>query len=114
MSPRRVSEGLSCNFKRNHVSIWYWIQKHYPQKVSTKRKGITGYTIDETLTTVGSEHTWLWVAIEPKNRQTLPLSISKERDRFVAEMLISCATKIHGKHPVSTDGGHGTRWLAGP
>ena len=48
---------------------------------------------------------WLWVAIEPKNRQILALSISKERNMFVAERFISDVIKNHGKHPVSTDGG---------
>ena len=54
---------------------------------------------------VGSEYIWLWVAIEPENRQILALSISKERNMFVAERFIRGLVKIHGKHPVSTDGG---------
>jgi len=37
----------------------------------------------------GSEYTWLWVAIEPKNKQILALSISKERNMFVAERFIA-------------------------
>jgi putative transposase len=54
---------------------------------------------------VGFEFSWLWVAIEPENRQILALSISKERNMFVAERFISVVIKNHGKHPVSTDGG---------
>ena len=54
---------------------------------------------------VGFEFIWLWVAIEPENRQILALSISKERNMFVAERFISVVIKNHGKHPVSTDGG---------
>jgi len=54
---------------------------------------------------VGFEFIWLWVAIEPENRQILALSISKERNMFVAERFISDVIKNHGKHPVSTDSG---------
>jgi len=54
---------------------------------------------------VGSEYVWLWVAIEPKNKQILALSISKERNMFVAERFISKLVMIYGSHPVSTDGG---------
>ncbi|MBA3750663.1 MAG: hypothetical protein H0X03_07225 [Nitrosopumilus sp.] len=43
--------------------------------------------------------------IEPKNRQILALSISKERNMLIAEKFISGLVRIHGKNPVSTDGG---------
>jgi transposase-like protein len=38
---------------------------------------------DETAIKAGSEYLWLWVAIEPKNKQILALSISKERNMVV-------------------------------
>jgi transposase-like protein len=60
--------------------------------------------LDETLLKVGSELIWLWIAIEPENRQILALSISKERNMFVAERFLDGLIKVHGKHPVSTDG----------
>jgi putative transposase len=41
--------------------------------------------VDETLLKAGSEYVWLWVAIDPKSRQILALSISKERNMFVAQ-----------------------------
>ena len=86
---RRASKILSSYFiKRNHVSVWNWgIQKYHPNKIFTKRrKRISEYMVDETLLKVGSEYIWLWwVAIEPINRQVLVLSISKERNMFVAE-----------------------------
>ena len=105
LSLRRASERLSCIFKRNHVSIWNWIQKYHPQKISAKSKKIDEFIIDETLFKVGSEYVWLWVAIEPENKQILALSISKERNMFVAERFISKLVMIYGSHPVSTDGG---------
>ena len=43
--------------------------------------------------------------IEPENRQILALSITKERNTFVAERFLSGLVKIHGNQPVSTDGG---------
>ena len=105
LSLRRTSQQLSYFIKRNHVSIWNWIQKYHPQRISSKSKKINEFIIDETLFKVGSELIWLWVAIEPKNKQILALSISKERNMFVAERFISKLVMIYGSHPVSTDGG---------
>ena len=107
LSTRNVAKAMFCfrKVKRSHVAIWKWIQKYHPKKISSKRKRISEFIIDETLLKVGSEFIWLWVAIEPENRQILVLSISKERNMFVAERFISDVIKIHGKHPVSTDGG---------
>ena len=107
LSTRNVARAMFCfrKVKRSHVAIWKWIQKYHPKKISSKRKKIEEYIVDETLIKVGSGLVWLWVAIEPKNRQILALSISKERNTFVAERFISDVIKNHGKHPVSTDGG---------
>ncbi|VFJ15268.1 DDE-type integrase/transposase/recombinase [Candidatus Nitrosocosmicus franklandus] len=106
LSSRKASERLSRMYKRNHVSIWNWIQKYRPQKLkASRRRRILEYIVDETMLKVGSEYIWLWVAIEPANRQILALSISKERNMFVAERYLSNLIKVHGKHPVSTDGG---------
>jgi len=105
LSLRRTSERLSCFVKRNHVTIWNWIQKYRPRKILSKKKRISEFIIDGTLIKVGSEYIWLWVAIEPENRQILALSISKERNMLIAERFISNIVKVYGKHPVSTDGG---------
>lgn len=108
LSLRRTSERLSCFIKRNHVSIWNWIQAYRPLKVSSNRKRISEYVVDETILKVGSEYIWLWIAIESKNKQILALFLankSKERNMFVAERFLSGLINSHGKHPVSTDGG---------
>jgi putative transposase len=105
LSLRRASERLSCFIKRNHVSIWNWIQEYHPLKISSKRKRISEYVVDETMLKVGSEYIWLWIAIEPENKQILALTISKERNMFVAERFLSDIVRDYGKHPVSTDGG---------
>jgi hypothetical protein len=73
--------------------------------ISSKRKRISEFIVDETLLKVGSEYVWLWVTIEPETIQILSLSISKERTMFVVARYLSVLVKSHGKHPVSTDGG---------
>jgi len=105
LSLRKASERLSQLYKRNHVSIWNWIQKYHVRRISSKGKRISEHIVDETLLKVGSEYVWLWVTLEPESRQILSLSISKERNMFVAERYLSGLVKVHGKHPVSTDGG---------
>ncbi len=105
LSLRRTSQQLSSLIKRNHVTIWNWIQKYHPQRISSKSKRISEFIIDETLFKVGSEYIWLWVAIEPENKEILALSISQERNMFVAERFISKLVLTYGTHPVSTDGG---------
>jgi putative transposase len=91
--------------KRSHVAIWKWIQRYHPKKITSKRKKIDEYIVDETLIKVGTEYIWLWVTIEPENREILALSISKERNMLIAERFLSNVVRHHGKHPVSKDGG---------
>ena len=105
LSLRRASERLSCFIKRNHVSIWNWIQEYHPLKISTKSKRISEFIVDETLIKVGSEYIWLWVAIDAKSKVILALTICKERNMFVAERFLSDIVRDYGKHHVSTDGG---------
>ena len=50
---RLTSQQLSCFIKRNHVSIWNWIQKYKPWKYLRKRK-IKEYIIDEIAIKAGS------------------------------------------------------------
>ena len=73
LSLRRTSQRLSCFIKRNHVTIWNWIQKYHPEKISTRSKRISEFIVDETLLKVGSEYIWLWVAIDAKNKEILAL-----------------------------------------
>ena len=91
--------------KRNHVSIWNWVQKYKPRKLSSRKRKVDGFVVDETLVKVGSELIWLWVAMEPANKEILSISISKERNMFVAERFLYRLSEKYGEHPVSTDGG---------
>ena len=108
LSLRNVVKALSyLNIvKRSHVTIWNWIQKFHPKKMSLEeRKEVSEYIVDETVIKAGSENIWLWVATEPENDQFLAQTISKERNMFIAERFLSDIVKNYGKHAVSTDGG---------
>ena len=52
-----------------------------------------------------SEYIWLWIAIEFESKEIVGFNITKERNMFVAEKLISKIIIEYGKHPVYTDGG---------
>lgn len=100
-----TAKALNRFVHRSHVSVWKWVQKYKPKRVSSKRKKINGFIVDETLIKIGSEFTWLWVAIEPKDKGILSINISKERNMLLAERFLSNLLEEHGQHPVSTDGG---------
>jgi putative transposase len=80
LSLRRTSQQLSCFIKRNHISIWKWIQHYKPMKIlQRKRKKVQEFIVDETLLKVGSQYVWVWVAIEPLAKVILGIRISFER-----------------------------------
>jgi hypothetical protein len=45
LSLRRTTERLSYLIKRNHVTIWNWIQKYTPKKIISKKKRIAEFII---------------------------------------------------------------------
>src|SRR6478672_13324753 len=100
LSLRRTSERLACFIRRNHVSIWNWIQKYKSQRISSKKKNIEEYVLDETIIKADSEYIWLWVAIESKSKEILGISISKERNMFVAERFLSNIVEKYGDSPI--------------
>jgi putative transposase len=108
LSFRNAAKALSFLLlvKISHVSIWKWIQKYKPKKYR-KNKKIIEFIIDETAIKAGSELVWLWVIIEPKDKEILvAVDISKERNMFVvAERFLSHVLDKYGKHQVSSDGG---------
>ena len=77
------------------------------ERLSYTKIEISELIIDETQIKVGSsEYIWLWVAIESKtNKNILGISISKERNMFVAERFLSNIIENYGYHPVSADCG---------
>ena len=47
----------------------------------------------------------VWVSIGYESKEILEISISKERNMFVAKRFLSAIIEEYGEYPVSTDGG---------
>jgi putative transposase len=105
LSLRNTSQAISRFVKKSHTAIRDWIQKYKPEMLSSRKIRINEFIIDETIIKVGSEYIWLWIAIENDNREILQISISRERNMFVAERFILNLVKRYGNHPVSINGG---------
>jgi putative transposase len=99
-----TSKAVSRFIKRSHTAIRDWIQKFIPAIVGSKKIRVTEFIIDETIIRVGSGYIWLWTAIKNDNREILQISISKERNMFVAEHFMQSLIRKYGEHPISTDG----------
>jgi putative transposase len=96
---------LSQFVKRNHISIWNWIEWYKPKKILQKKRRVSEFIIDETLLKVGE----LCLALGCNQLPTdtiivLSISISIERNMLVAEQFIQRLATEYGKHPVRTDG----------
>ncbi len=59
------------------------MQKFKLERLFHSKNKISKFIVDETQIKVGSEHIWLWVAIESETKNILAISISKERNMFV-------------------------------
>src|SRR3954454_20956866 len=98
LSLRKTSQRLFPIIKRNHVSIWNWIQSYKPQKILQKKKKVMEFIIDETLLKVSNEYVWLcMVAIEPIDKIILGIRISVERSMLIAERFIHELSTTYGK-----------------
>ncbi len=108
LSFRNTAKALSFLkiIKISHVSIWNWIQKYKPKKYFKKRK-IKEYIIDETAIKAGSELIWLWVVIEPTDKEILSFQFKRAKHVFAKERILSNVIDKYGKHQVSSDGGTG-------
>jgi putative transposase len=73
-------------------------------KISTK-KIVLEFIVDETIIQAGSEYIYLVVAIKPKDKEIIGMSILKERNMFVAERFLSSIVDEYGQHTVSTKDG---------
>jgi putative transposase len=107
LSLRNVSKAISRFVQRSQSAIRDWIQKFKPERLFYRINKISKFIVDETqIKVVGSEYIWLWIAIEPENKEIVGLRISKERNMFViAERFLSDIVYKHGKYPISTNGG---------
>jgi putative transposase len=106
LSLRNTSKALVIfrDEKRSHIAVWNWIQRFDCYQFYRRRR-ISAFIIDETIIQVGSQHFWLWIAIEPVRKTVLGIHLSKERNMFVAENFILSLVFKYGKHAVYTDGG---------
>src|SRR5436853_4658869 len=86
LSLRKTSQRLYPIIKRNHVSIWNWIQKYKPQKIIQKKKKVMEFIIDETLLKVSNECALLCVAFEPLDKIIPGIHISVEGSMLVVEL----------------------------
>ena len=62
---------MSGFVKRNHVSIWNWIQRYKPEKISHTKRRIYEFIFNETLIKVGGEFAWSGIASKPKDKTIL-------------------------------------------
>jgi putative transposase len=61
-----LSKTVLTLIKRNHVSIWNWMQKYRPKRLSSRKKRVGESVVDETLLKIGqSWHGFDGSAIEP-------------------------------------------------
>jgi putative transposase len=93
LSLRNTSKALTIfkDQKRRYVSVWNWIQRFGSLQIY-KRKRVSAFIIDETIIQIGSQHFWLWIAIEPIHSSVLGINISEERNMLVAEKFIHSFT----------------------
>ena len=74
---------------------------------------ISEYIVDEMLIKVGSEYIWLWVAIEPNNKQILALFYFQGKKHVCCEHFLSNLVKILESIQSQQMEAHGTQWPVG-
>jgi putative transposase len=107
LSLRNTSKALEPfkDQKRSYIAVWDWIQRFGSSHIYNKHRRISAFIIDETIIQIGSQHSWLWICIEPVHKSVLGIYISEERNMFVAENFIRSLVDKYGRHTVYTDGG---------
>ena len=97
LSLRKTSYILSTLVKRNHVSVWDWIQKYRPKKILQKKRKIQEFIIYGMLLEVSNQFVWVWlVAIEHLSKIILGIRISFERTMLIAEQFLKSLVKRFG------------------
>jgi putative transposase len=84
LSYRNTAKALHRIVERSLVSIWKWIQRYKPKKISSKRKKINEFIIGDILIKIGFRYIWSWFAIESKSREILQFDISFEHNMLIA------------------------------
>ena len=71
--------------KRSHEAVRRWVHRlarRAQELVLLERARVT--VVDETAVNVGGRRAWLWVAIEPKRRAVLAMTLTWTRNAFIA------------------------------
>jgi putative transposase len=79
--------------KRNHVSIWTWIQKYGPKNLSFTQRRIGEFIVDKTLKNWFITSMAMGCHFTTKDREILAISVSKERNMLISERFISRLVK---------------------
>lgn len=87
LSLRKISERLLPFIKRNHVSIWNWIQEYKAKEsIAKEEKEDRILIVDETLIKISNQFVWIWIAvIDSTDKIILGVHISIERTMLIAE-----------------------------
>jgi putative transposase len=105
---RLAANCLESITKRNHVSIWKWVQKYanYTDRFGTDRRRVKEIFVDETLLLqVDGQKYWLWIAYEPNLNSCLLMHLSTERRTiFVCYQFFKQLRDRFGRKPIFTDG----------
>ncbi len=75
LSLKNTSKVISRFVQRSHTAIRDWIQKYKPERLFYRKTKISEFIVDETQIKVGSEYIWLWIAIEPENKEIVGLRV---------------------------------------
>jgi transposase-like protein len=107
---RLAAKCLSSFIKRrNHVSIWKWVQKYssLADQFVTDRHLVKEIFVDETSLQIDGQNYWLWVAHETKLNVSLMMHLSRERRTiFVCYQFFKQIRNRFGRKPIYTDGVH--------
>jgi putative transposase len=72
LSLRNASKAVSRFVQRSHSAIRDGIQKFKPERLFYRKTKISKFIVDETqIKVVGSEYIWLWIVIEPENKEII-------------------------------------------
>jgi transposase-like protein len=56
--------------RRSHVAVWKCVRRFNPRRLYY-RKRVSTFLIDETMTHIGHDQAWLWIAVTPVHRQNI-------------------------------------------
>ena len=98
LSFRNTSKALEpFEEKRSHVSVWNWVQRFNPKKIypRKRKRRVTAFIIDETVTHTDRSDAWLLVAFEPVHSIVLGVFLSRHKYTIVIESFLRSLVKVY-------------------